>query len=64
MNTLLAKRPGRATTDHFANALDQDIRVVADFAGDVMMILPDLVCRVAPSVLLSARATFRTGVFR
>jgi hypothetical protein len=29
--------------------LDQDVRVVSDFAGDVMMILPDLVRRVAPS---------------
>ena len=63
MKTLLANSPGRVTTDHFANALDQDRCVVADFAGDVMMILPDLVRRVAPSVLLSARATFRAGVF-
>ena len=79
MKTLLAKRLGRGTTYHFANALDQDIRVVVDFAGDVMMILPDLVCRVAPSangiprlkafclvapsVFLSERATFRSGVF-
>ncbi len=79
MKTLLAKRLGRGTTYHFANALDQDVRVVVDFAGDVMMILPDLVCRVAPSpneiprpkafclappsVLLRERATFRAGVF-
>ena len=78
MKTLLAKRLGRGTTYHFANALDQDVRVVVDFAGDVMMILPDLecrvepspneipwlkaFCRVAPSVLLSERATFRAGV--
>jgi hypothetical protein len=78
MKTLLAKKNGRGTIDYFANALVHDIRVVSDFAGDVMMILPDLVrrvrpneipklkafCLLAPAVLFSDRtAAFRAGLF-
>ena len=47
----------RSVTDHFANALDQDTLVVVDFAGEVMMILPDLVRRMSAPLLL---APFRT----
>jgi hypothetical protein len=80
MNTLLAKTLDCGTRVHFANALDQDVRVVADFAGDGIMILPDLVCSAAPSfneipklkslplaapsVFLIERAIFPSGDFR
>jgi hypothetical protein len=79
MKTFLEKSLCRGTTNHFANALDHDARVVSDFAGDVKMIRPDLVCRVgplskeiprvkafclvAPAVVLNERATFRDAIF-
>jgi hypothetical protein len=46
MKTLREKRVTRGTTVHFLNAFDHDMRVFADFAGDVIMDLPDLVCNV------------------
>ena len=63
MKMLFAKRPGGGTMDHLPNARDHDSRVVTDLAGDVMMILPDLVCNVSTSARFAERATFRAGAF-
>lgn len=46
MKTLTEYRSGRDTTDHFLKALDHELTVVADLAGDLKINLPDLTCRV------------------